>query len=200
VTDAAVVGIAIPALGTLVKAVVVTDGPCAEADVLSYCGERLAAFKVPRLVQFRDALPRCPLGKVLRSELADVGDYPAGANRADFERAWLEVADREPSQRLAFLAAQVREQVALTLRCESRSVDRSASFRDLGLDSLQAAELHLRLLKLTGLPLSITLVWNHPSVEELAAALLSQVLSQQAHRLQSVGLAWMRPFVEGERR
>jgi long-chain acyl-CoA synthetase len=175
VTEAAAVGVEVPGLGTLVKAVVVADGPCAEADILAYCRERLAAFKVPRLVQFREALPRCPLGKVLRSELGDVGDYPAGADRADFERAWLTVADKEPLQRLEFLAARVQEQVALTLRCDPRSVDRSASFRDMGFDSLQAAELHLRLLKLTGLPLSITLVWNHPSVEGLAAALLAQI-------------------------
>jgi long-chain acyl-CoA synthetase len=177
VTEAAAVGIAVPGLGTLVKAVVVADGPCTEVGILAYCGERLAAFKVPRLVQFRDALPRGPLGKILRSELGDLGDYPAGANRADFERAWLTVADREPLQRLEFLAARVQEQVALTLQCEPRSVDRSASFRDMGLDSLQATELHLRLLKLTGLPLSITLAWNYPSVDELAAALLAHELS-----------------------
>jgi long-chain acyl-CoA synthetase len=182
VTEAAAVGIEVPELGTLVKAVVVADGPCAEADILAYCGERLAAFKVPRLVQFRDALPRCPLGKVLLSEFGDIGDYPAGANRADFERAWLAVADKEPSQRLEFLAAWVQEQVALTLRCEPRSVGRSAPFRDMGFDSLQAAELHLRLLKLTGLTLSITLVWNYPSVEELAAALLAQINPPAADR------------------
>src|SRR5258708_11506704 len=38
----------------------------AEADVLAFCRERLANYKVPRRVEFRDALPRNPSGKVQR--------------------------------------------------------------------------------------------------------------------------------------
>ena len=38
----------------------------AEADVLAFCRERLANYKVPRRVVFRDALPRNPSGKVLK--------------------------------------------------------------------------------------------------------------------------------------
>jgi acyl-CoA synthetase (AMP-forming)/AMP-acid ligase II len=33
------------------------------------CRERLAEFKVPRLVEFRSEIPRSPLGKILRREL-----------------------------------------------------------------------------------------------------------------------------------
>ena len=50
-----------PCDGETIKAVVVLDGPCPEEDLLAYCRERLAAFKIPRLVEFRDALPRSPL-------------------------------------------------------------------------------------------------------------------------------------------
>jgi long-chain acyl-CoA synthetase len=173
VREAAALAVEVSGLGTLIKAVVAADGPCGEAEIVAYCGERLASFKVPRLIQFRDALPRCPLGKVLKSELADVGDYPAGASRADFERGWVTVANMGTTQQLEFLAARIQEQIALTLRL-GVPVERSVAFRDMGFDSLLAAELHLRLLKLTGLPLSITLLWNHPTIEELAVALLAQ--------------------------
>jgi long-chain acyl-CoA synthetase len=175
VREAAALGVEVPALGTLVKAVVAADGPCAEEEVRAHCGERLASFKVPRLVEFRDALPRGPLGKVLKSELGDVGDYPSGANRDEFERAWSALAGQGEVWRLEFLAAQIRQQAALTLRLPAAALEPSAPFRSMGFDSLLAAELSLRLSKLTGLELSITTVWNHPTVEELAAALLARL-------------------------
>jgi len=37
-----------------------------EAMVLDFCRARLANYKVPRRVEFRDALPRNPSGKVLK--------------------------------------------------------------------------------------------------------------------------------------
>ena len=43
----------------------------AEADVLAFCRERLANYKVPRRVVFRDALPRNPSGKVLKRVLRE---------------------------------------------------------------------------------------------------------------------------------
>jgi long-chain acyl-CoA synthetase len=175
VREAAAVGIDVPELCVLIKAVVAADGPCAEADVIAHCADRLASFKVPRIVQFCDTLPRSPLGKVLRSRLDGPGDYPAGACRADFERGWSAVAGEDQARRLEFLAARVQEQVALTLRRGPATVERSASFRDLGFDSLLSAEVHQRLRKLTGLPLSITLLWNHPTVDECAVALLTQL-------------------------
>jgi long-chain acyl-CoA synthetase len=40
-----------------------------EADLIDFCRERLARFKVPRSVEFRDELPMTFVGKVLRREL-----------------------------------------------------------------------------------------------------------------------------------
>jgi long-chain acyl-CoA synthetase len=53
----------------LVKAVVVPDGELEEADLIAFCQERLANYKVPRVVEVRDEIPRSPLGKVLRKYL-----------------------------------------------------------------------------------------------------------------------------------
>ena len=38
-------------------------------DIVSYCREHLAAYKVPRVVQFVDDLPKTSTGKVMRREL-----------------------------------------------------------------------------------------------------------------------------------
>ena len=40
-----------------------------EEEVLAHCKEKLAAYKLPRLVEFREELPKTLVGKVLRKEL-----------------------------------------------------------------------------------------------------------------------------------
>ena len=40
-----------------------------EAELREYCRERLAAYKVPKVVEFRDSLPKSNVGKILRREL-----------------------------------------------------------------------------------------------------------------------------------
>lgn len=70
VGDAIVVGVAGEAPGEeAVKAVVVPAGDCVEAELIAFCRERLANYKVPKSVEFRDEIPTSPLGKVLRKYL-----------------------------------------------------------------------------------------------------------------------------------
>jgi long-chain acyl-CoA synthetase len=71
VLDAAAVGIPDPYWGETVKAYIVPkaeDGLTAE-EVILYCRESLAAYKVPKAVEFRNSLPKSTVGKVLRKEL-----------------------------------------------------------------------------------------------------------------------------------
>ncbi len=70
VREAAVVARPDPIRGEIVTAVLVPVGqPPAIIDIRSFCRERLAAYKVPRQIEFRDYLPRSPLGKVQRRRL-----------------------------------------------------------------------------------------------------------------------------------
>jgi HIP---CoA ligase len=73
VAESAVIGTPDPRLGEVGKAYLVTrpGHVLAEADVLAFCRERLANYKVPRQVEFRDALPRNPSGKVLKRLLRE---------------------------------------------------------------------------------------------------------------------------------
>jgi len=71
VLEAAVIGVPHESHGEEVKAIVVRKPGAAldEAGVIAFCRERLAAYKYPRLVEFRDALPKGPTGKILKREL-----------------------------------------------------------------------------------------------------------------------------------
>jgi long-chain acyl-CoA synthetase len=70
VGEAIVVGVASEVEGEeLVKAVVVPSQDCEERELIGFCRERLANFKIPQEVEFRDEIPKSPLGKVLRKYL-----------------------------------------------------------------------------------------------------------------------------------
>lgn len=71
VSEAAVVGIEDPYRGQTVKAVVtVKPGHSLEPEsLISYCKERMAAYKYPRIVEIVQDLPKTVSGKVLRREL-----------------------------------------------------------------------------------------------------------------------------------
>jgi long-chain acyl-CoA synthetase len=71
VIEVGVAGVPDPYRGETVKAwVVLKEGEtAAQDDVRNWCKERLAKYKVPSEVEFRDELPKTTVGKVLRREL-----------------------------------------------------------------------------------------------------------------------------------
>jgi long-chain acyl-CoA synthetase len=73
VKEAAVIGIPDEHRGETVKAfVVVKEGETATAEeIIAFCRERMAAYRVPRIIEFRDDLPKSIIGKVLRRELRE---------------------------------------------------------------------------------------------------------------------------------
>jgi len=85
VMDAAVFGIPDEEWGEQIKAVIEPvdeseAGPELEAEIMAYCRERLAKFKVPKSIEFVAELPRDPNGKLLKRRLRD--PYWEGHDRA----------------------------------------------------------------------------------------------------------------------
>jgi long-chain acyl-CoA synthetase len=83
VTEVGVIGVPDDKTGEAVRAYVVAGSPAAtEADILAYCREHLAAYKVPRTIVFVDELPKSPIGKILRRELRTLTES-ASTSRKD---------------------------------------------------------------------------------------------------------------------
>jgi long-chain acyl-CoA synthetase len=72
VLEVAVVGVPDPQSGEAVAAYIVKKDPGLDADTIrAHCRDMLTAYKVPRVIHFRDALPKTNVGKVLRRMLRD---------------------------------------------------------------------------------------------------------------------------------
>jgi len=75
VKAAGVVGVPDPKVGNIIKAYVVLQsearGKVSEEEIMEFCRQNLAHYKVPGIVEFRGELPKTDVGKVSRRELRE---------------------------------------------------------------------------------------------------------------------------------
>jgi long-chain acyl-CoA synthetase len=71
VEEVVVLGIPTPYGDEKVKAVIVPNTPCTVEEIVEHCQGKIADFKIPSLVEFRDELPKSPTGKIRRGMLME---------------------------------------------------------------------------------------------------------------------------------
>lgn len=69
VREVAVVGAPSGHGDDVVRCVIVAAEPCTPEEIVAHCATRIADYKVPSRIEFRDSLPRSDTGKLLRHEL-----------------------------------------------------------------------------------------------------------------------------------
>lgn len=72
VAEVGAIGVPDEKSGEVVKIVVVKKNPSLTSEeLIAFCREHLAGYKIPKVVEFRSELPKTPVGKVLRRALRD---------------------------------------------------------------------------------------------------------------------------------
>jgi long-chain acyl-CoA synthetase len=75
IKEVGVVGVPNIKVGEDIKAMVVLEsdfrGKLSEVDVIEYCKDKIAPYKVPKIVEFLGELPKTDVGKVSRRELRE---------------------------------------------------------------------------------------------------------------------------------
>ncbi len=70
VVEVAAIGVPHEVRGEIVKLFVVSaSDDLSEKDVIAHCRAHLTAYKVPKMVEFRESLPKSNVGKILRKDL-----------------------------------------------------------------------------------------------------------------------------------
>lgn len=157
VEQAAAFGVPHPTLGESVAAAVVlrTGEAADEASLVAFAARSLAEFKVPRQILFLAELPRCPVGKVRRRELADlVARRPAVRPHA------------QPTNQLE---ASIAELWATELDIESIGLD--DDFAAAGGDSLSSVRLILATEAMLGIKIADQVAGHCSTVRSMAAAI-----------------------------
>jgi long-chain acyl-CoA synthetase len=175
VREAAVLGVEVPRMGTLVKAAVVTDGPCQPAEIREFCRQRLAFYKVPRLIEAYPSLPRSAMGKVLKSALSGVESYLQEIRNAEATRIVGRLATVSAGKRRGLVTSLVQAQVAAVLGRPLATVPRNLGFIELGMDSFGAIELQARLEYLFDQELPQTFTFDQPTVDAVTDSLMGLV-------------------------
>ena len=162
-------------------------GSAALAQLLRWCSDggpwqTNAQVSVMRLdaqqwCEFHPADARASLFADLIARQQPVNRAAAAPDRpgtAQKLREALSAADPGRPRR-SLLEAHVREQAAHVLSMIPARVDLHKPFRALGMDSLMAIELRNRLEATLSVTLSATLVWNYPTIADLAPYLAEQM-------------------------
>ncbi|MFM8444539.1 MAG: AMP-binding protein, partial [Methylococcus sp.] len=160
VAEAAVYGVPDAMLGEGVAAAVVLRTACSAtpAELMAFCGQHLADFKIPGRVEWLEALPKSVTGKVLKRVLAERYRVEPPEETADMAT---------PTCSLADIETWLTRWIASRLAVDAAAVAADRALTEYGITSLLAVSLAGELGAWLGRDLPPTLVWRFPTVASI---------------------------------
>ena len=177
VQEAAVYNIPDATLGELVTASIVVrpSHQITAAELITFCHQHLAYYKVPSIVQFAEILPKGRTGKILKREL-----------REKMQRQALSeiLIDNTPNTRPQFIerrtiyfSPRTPEELEMTYLWEETfdiaPISINDNFFELGGNSLMALQLLTKVREKYGEQLPLSILFQYPTIVKLAALLKS---------------------------
>ncbi|WP_175671510.1 non-ribosomal peptide synthetase/type I polyketide synthase [Burkholderia ambifaria] len=146
----------------------------------------IRSLAADRALDVLDRLPAAPQIAVVDIDLALFqGSYEARGPKPFLDRvraaatpsgalAMPALSDASPRERKRLLADRIDRAVAQVLGFGAATLDRDLGFFEMGMDSLMALDVRTQLEKVLGIPLSVALLFDHPTVNALADFLAEQ--------------------------
>ncbi|PRG06999.1 non-ribosomal peptide synthetase [Burkholderia ambifaria] len=146
----------------------------------------IRSLAADRALDVLDRLPAVPQIAVVDIDLALFqGSYEARGPKPFLDRvrvagaapsalAMPALSDASPRERKRLLADSIDRAVAQVLGFGAATLDRDLGFFEMGMDSLMALDVRTQLEKVLGIPLSVALLFDHPTVNALANFLAEQ--------------------------
>lgn len=160
IKDAAAFPISHETLGEEVAAAIVLakSSQLTDSTIITYCSQQLAYFKIPRIIYFRDKLPRTSGGKLKRHELQQLYD---ASNIPQSDSQY-----RKPENDLERALVDLWEKI---LKVKNIGLD--DNFFDLGGDSLSAFTFIHDLHEKMHIQIQVSVLFNSPTIGELESHL-----------------------------
>jgi long-chain acyl-CoA synthetase len=178
VAEAAVFGMPDELMGERVCAhVILKPGSAAPAEqLLVFCRERLADFKVPRVLELVGELPKNPAGKVLKRVLREQATPRRRTPSSEFVEAYFGAPEEG---RRVLLADLLLAELSAKLDLPESAIGPDEPLTDLGLESLMAVDLGMRLRTLLGVEFSVLAMVNGGTLKSLTNALVKALEEAQ---------------------
>ncbi len=163
VAEVAVYGVPEALLGEQVIASIIPGEAVTAEEIVAFCRQNMADFKVPSLVELVDSLPKGRTGKILKKILREQFKPRSSTKRDESSR------QKSPESLKQWLSDWLETELAL----DPETIETDRAFADYGLNSTLAVILAQDLSEWLEQPIEPIITWNFPTIEQITGHLLT---------------------------
>jgi len=179
VAEVAVYGVPEALLGEqVIASIILKPGEAVTAEeIIAFCRQNMANFKVPSQVEFVDELPKNRIGKILKKVLREKVAFRDGSTIDLPTPLVVKNEDIRP-----FIEGKIVESLAGVLQIDRQKLKTDASYTNLGVDSILAVNIINRLNDKLAIQLKTIDLFNYPTIRQL----VDHIVDEFGHAIDSV--------------